>query len=110
LSAARHGRLPDSAVLAAAPRPAGCGPAAAAEVLVICLGKGGARGAADAGVAQVHGYTTAFWWASAIFCFGAVVAAVLFRWGPLATQGQPGAVESVGAKAQGFPEPGAVPG
>jgi predicted MFS family arabinose efflux permease len=60
--------------------------------------------------AQVHGYTTAFWWAFAIFCFGAVVAAVLFRWGPLATQGQPAAAESVGAKAQGSPEPGAVPG
>ena len=39
-------------------------------------------------VAQVHGYTTAFWWACAIFCFGAVVAAVLFRRGPLATQGR----------------------
>ena len=61
-------------------------------------------------VAQVHGYTTAFWWASAIFCFGAVVAAVLFRWGPLATQGQRVAAESVGAGAQGSPEPGAVPG
>ena len=61
-------------------------------------------------VAQVHGYTTAFWWASAIFCFGAVVAAVLFRWGPLATQGQRAAAESVGAGAHGSPEPGAVPG
>jgi hypothetical protein len=60
--------------------------------------------------AQVHGYTTAFWWASAIFCVGAVVAAVLFRWGPLATAGQPVAAESVDAGAQGSPEPGAVPG
>ena len=40
-------------------------------------------------VAQVHGYTNAFWWAFGIFCFGAVVAAGLFRRGPLAAQGQP---------------------
>ena len=54
-------------------------------------------------VAQVHRYTTAFWWASAIFCFGAVVAAVLFRWGPLATQGQRAAAESAGARARVLP-------
>jgi EmrB/QacA subfamily drug resistance transporter len=71
---------------------------------------GGQPGVSLVRVAQVHGYTTAFWWASAIFCFGAVVAAVLFRWGPLATQGQRPAAESVGAGAQGSPEPGAVPG
>jgi len=71
---------------------------------------GGKPGLSLVRVAQVHGYTTAFWWASAIFCFGAVVAAVLFRWGPLATQGQRAAAESVGAGAQGSPEPGAVPG
>ena len=155
------------------PRPAspGCGPAAAAEVLVICLGKGRVRGAAAAvvasasvntgqqlggsigtlcstrwppparprhltahlsartlaggkpgvslvRVAQVHGYTTAFWWACAIFCFGAVVAAVLFRWGPLATQGQRAAAKSAGTGAQGSPRraqsrvefPGTTPG
>ena len=71
---------------------------------------GGQPGLSLVRVAQVHGYTTAFWWASAIFCFGAVVAAVLFRWGPLATQGQRAAAEPVGAGAQGSPEPGAVPG
>ncbi len=40
-------------------------------------------------LALVHGYTTAFWWSAAIFAFGAVVAAVLFRWGPLTRQGAP---------------------
>ncbi|HEY7432442.1 MAG TPA: MFS transporter [Streptosporangiaceae bacterium] len=38
------------------------------------------------GLALVHGYTTAFWWTAGIFAAGAVVAAVLFRWGPLAKQ------------------------
>jgi hypothetical protein len=27
----------------------------------------------------VHGYTTAFWWAEAIFAGGAIIAALLFR-------------------------------
>ncbi len=36
------------------------------------------------GQALVHGYTTAFWWSAGIFAGGAAVAAVLFRWGPLA--------------------------
>ena len=35
-------------------------------------------------LAQLHGYTTAFWWAAGIFLAGAVIAAVLFRPGPLA--------------------------
>jgi EmrB/QacA subfamily drug resistance transporter len=39
------------------------------------------------GLAFVHGYTTAFWWTAGIFAAGAVVAAVLFRWGPLVKQG-----------------------
>ena len=71
---------------------------------------GGQPGVSLVRVAQVHGYTTAFWWAFAIFCFGAVVAAVLFRWGPLATQGQRAVAESAGPQAQGSPAPGAVPG
>jgi hypothetical protein len=61
-------------------------------------------------VAQVHGYTTAFWWAFGIFCFGAVVAAGLFRRGPLAAQGRPVAAEPAAAGAQGSPEPGVIPG
>jgi len=35
------------------------------------------------GQALVHGYTTAFWWSAGIFACGAVVAGLLFRWGPL---------------------------
>ncbi len=35
------------------------------------------------GLALVHGYTTAFWWAAAIFAAGAVITFSLMRWGPL---------------------------
>ena len=61
-------------------------------------------------VAQVHGYSNAFWWAFGIFCFGAVVAGGLFRRGPLAAQRPPVATEPVTAGAQGSPEPGVIPG
>ncbi len=64
-------------------------------------------------LALVHGYSRAFWWGVAIFAFGAVVAAVLFRWGPLPPEGQPvpsGTAEATGAAAQGSPEPGVIPG
>ena len=63
----------------------------------------GQRQASPALTAQalVHGYTRAFWWGFGIFAFGAVVAATLFRWGPLARQGQP-------APAAG-PRPRALP-
>jgi hypothetical protein len=30
-------------------------------------------------LAQVHSYTTAFWWAAALFAAGSVLAALLFR-------------------------------
>ena len=63
--------------------------------------------------ALVHGYTTAFWWGVGIFTFGAVVAAVLFRWGPLASQGQPVPPVQAGATdaaTRGSPEPGVIPG
>jgi EmrB/QacA subfamily drug resistance transporter len=33
-------------------------------------------------LAQVHGYTTAFWWAAGIFAGGAVISGLLFRSGP----------------------------
>ncbi len=36
-----------------------------------------------AGLALIHGYTTAFWWSAAILAFGAIVALTLFRNGPL---------------------------
>ncbi|TGB13372.1 MFS transporter [Streptomyces sp. MZ04] len=35
------------------------------------------------GIAAIDGYTTVFWWCTAIFTFGAVIAAVLLRGGPL---------------------------
>ncbi|HEX4062836.1 MAG TPA: MFS transporter [Streptosporangiaceae bacterium] len=35
------------------------------------------------GLGLVHGYTTAFWWAAAIFAAGAVISGSLMRWGPL---------------------------
>jgi EmrB/QacA subfamily drug resistance transporter len=41
----------------------------------------GRQAAALAALAQVRGYTTAFWWAAGIFACGAVVAGLLFRRG-----------------------------
>ncbi len=35
-------------------------------------------------IAQVHSYTTAFWWAAGLFACGAVIAALLFRPGAVA--------------------------
>jgi EmrB/QacA subfamily drug resistance transporter len=49
----------------------------------------GRQAAALAALAQVHGYTTAFWWAAAIFAGGAVVAGLLFRRGAPAQLAQP---------------------
>jgi EmrB/QacA subfamily drug resistance transporter len=46
-------------------------------------------------LALMHGYTTAFWWSAAIFAFGAVVASILFRWGPLTRQGAASATGAV---------------
>ena len=42
-------------------------------------------------LAQVHSYTTAFWWAAALFAAGSVLAALLFRPGApgAATAAQP---------------------
>jgi hypothetical protein len=40
---------------------------------------GGRAGQAPTELAQVHGYTTAFWWAAGIFAGGAVTAGLLFR-------------------------------
>jgi EmrB/QacA subfamily drug resistance transporter len=39
------------------------------------------------GLALVHGYDTTFWWTAGIFAGGAVMAAALFRRGPLAQAG-----------------------
>jgi EmrB/QacA subfamily drug resistance transporter len=40
-----------------------------------------------ADAAQIHGYTTAFWWSAAILTVGAIAAVILFRSGPLAKPG-----------------------
>jgi hypothetical protein len=45
-----------------------------------------ARGKLFLAVAQVHGYTTAFWWTAGIFAAGGVVCGALMRWGPLSRQ------------------------
>ena len=37
-----------------------------------------------------HGYDTAFWWTAGILTGGAILAAILFRPGPLVSQGAPG--------------------
>ena len=37
-----------------------------------------------------HGYDTAFWWTAGILTGGAIIAAILFRPGPLVSQGAPG--------------------
>jgi EmrB/QacA subfamily drug resistance transporter len=68
---------------------------------------GGRVSAALTAQALVHGYTRAFWWSVGIFGFGAIVAASLFRWGPLSRQGQPA---PVAAEAPSSAEPGVVPG
>ncbi len=44
------------------------------------------RGKLFLAAAQVHGYTTAFWWTAGIFAAGGVVCGSLMRWGPLARQ------------------------
>jgi hypothetical protein len=46
---------------------------------------GGHPAPALAAMAQVHSYTTAFWWAAAMFAAGAILAALLFRRGTSAT-------------------------
>jgi EmrB/QacA subfamily drug resistance transporter len=47
---------------------------------------GGHPAPALAELAQVHSYTTAFWWAAAMFAGGSILAALLFRRGAPATQ------------------------
>ncbi|HEY2550806.1 MAG TPA: DHA2 family efflux MFS transporter permease subunit [Streptosporangiaceae bacterium] len=39
------------------------------------------------GLAQIHGYTTAFWWSAAILTIAAIAAVILFRNGPLTNNG-----------------------
>jgi EmrB/QacA subfamily drug resistance transporter len=42
------------------------------------------------GLALAHGYDTAFWWTAGILAGGSVIAGILFRRGPLVSQGTPG--------------------
>jgi EmrB/QacA subfamily drug resistance transporter len=42
------------------------------------------------GLGLAHGYDTAFWWTAGILAGGAIVAGILFRRGPLVSQGTPG--------------------
>ncbi|MGI8446335.1 MAG: MFS transporter [Streptosporangiaceae bacterium] len=55
-----------------------------------------------AGLALVHGYTTAFWWSAAIFAAGAVICGTLLRRGPLTPPGVP----DVPQGADAAPSPG----
>jgi hypothetical protein len=49
----------------------------------------GAGRQALTGLAQAHGYDTAYWWTAGIFAVGAVIAGTLLRPGPLDRQGPP---------------------
>jgi len=53
------------------------------------------------GLGLIHGYTTGFWWAAAIFAAGAVICGSLMRWGPLTRWQTPaGAGAQSGAGAE----------
>jgi hypothetical protein len=58
----------------------------------------------------IHGYTTGFWWAAAIFAAGAVISGTLMRWGPLSRWQTPAATgtEAGAAAAVAEPPPPAV--
>jgi EmrB/QacA subfamily drug resistance transporter len=77
-----------TAHLTAAGQPAGR--VAAGQAAGQAAGHAGGRAAAVlTELAQVHGYTTAFWWAAGIFACGAAVAMLLFRRGAPAQPGTP---------------------
>ena len=52
------------------------------------------------GMSLIHGYTTAFWIAAAIFGAGAVICGALFRFGPLRASGTAAAVPARAAAPQ----------
>lgn len=56
--------------------------AAYVAAYVATLAPGSRASHALLAAAAVHGYTTAFWWAAALFAGGALIAGALFRWGP----------------------------
>jgi EmrB/QacA subfamily drug resistance transporter len=61
-------------------------------------------GPSSAGLSLIHGYTTGFWVAAAIFAAGAVICGALFRPGPLRAYG-PATAEQTGTAA---PQPAPV--
>lgn len=62
------------------------------------------------GLAQIHGYTTAFWWSAAILTFSAIVGLALFRSGPLAQPaGQAHATGTPNGDDQGLARRTALP-
>jgi len=61
------------------------------------------------GLALAHGYDSGFWWTVGIFAFGAVVAGLTFRRGPLVSQAQPGAGQDAGVAEQAAPAGPAIP-
>jgi EmrB/QacA subfamily drug resistance transporter len=67
---------------------------------------GGGRAVAQA--AQVHGYTTAFWWSAAILGAGAVASAVLFRGRSAADATAPGISAAAGDAISAAAEPVAL--
>jgi hypothetical protein len=58
-----------------------------------------ARGKLALAAAQVHGYTTAFWWTAGIFVVGGLICGSLMKWGPLARQAE------AQPASPGLPEP-----
>ena len=53
-----------------------------------------------AGMSLIHGYTTGFWAAGAIFAAGAVICGTLFRFGSLRASGQAAAAPAGAAVQQ----------
>jgi EmrB/QacA subfamily drug resistance transporter len=53
-------------------------------------------------MALIHGYTTGFWVAAAIFATGAVICGALFRFGPLRAPAPPAAASASAAAQQSF--------
>ena len=57
------------------------------------------------GTSLIHGYTTAFWVAAAIFGAGAVICGTLFRFGPLRTPASGADTPAAAAVQQATREP-----
>jgi len=62
-----------------------------------------------AGLALAHGYDTAFWWTAGILAGGSIVAAILFRPGPLFSRNTPPAGQAGNQAGDWKPEVEAGP-